>query len=327
VGIFKPEGIYPAMLTPFDEQGCVNETVLRQMVNWLIDEGVNGLFPLGSVGEFIHLNFEEKVKIMEIVCDEARGRVPVTPGTTESCAANCIKLTEKAKALGSAAVVIAPPYYLPVSQEQIEEHYEQVFEACPDVPVILYNIPLFSAPIDYDVIKRLSRFSSVVGMKESSGNMVDFMHYMDKVRLIGAELNILTGREEMLYAALAVGAKGAMCATVGIVPEIMVGIYQAWNAGDKDRALKMQFSVLQLIRAMFALPFPLGFKAALEIRGFNMGDSKRPLSDADQYNLQKVKSRLEIIFKQLGIDKVELDYVYRGKSSAAGERAGVAKES
>lgn len=302
--LFKPEGVYPAMMTPFDNQGNVNETVLRQLVNWLISAGVSGLFPLGSVGEFIHLSFEEKIRIIEIVCSEAGGRVPVTPGTTESCAANCIKLTEKAKDLGCAAVVIAPPYYLPSSQEQIEEHYEQVFAAVPDFPVILYNIPLFGTPIDYDVVKRLSRYSFVVGMKDSSGSMVDLMHYMDKVHLIGAELNMLIGREEMLYAALAVGAKGAMCASVGIIPEIMVGIYNAWSAGDKDKAMKLQFSALQLIRAMFALPFPLGFKAALETRGFKMGESKRPLSDADQYNYQKVKSRIEIILKQMGIGKV-----------------------
>jgi N-acetylneuraminate lyase/4-hydroxy-tetrahydrodipicolinate synthase len=304
VALFKPEGVYPAMVTPFDDRGHVNETELRKLVNWLIDEGVSGLFPLGSVGEFIHLSFEEKVRIMEIVCSETRGRVPVTPGTTESCAVNCIKLTEKAKTLGSAAVVIAPPYYLPVGQEQIEAHYEQVFAAVPDFPIILYNIPLFSVPIDYDVVKRLSRHPCVVGMKDSSGSMVDFMHYMDKIRLIGTELNILIGREEMLYAGLMVGAKGAMCGTVGIVPEIMTGIYKAWNVGDVEKAMEMQFSVLQLIRALFALPFPLGFKAALEIRGFKMGESKRPLSDADQYNYQKVKSRIEILFKQLNIKKV-----------------------
>ena len=91
--LFKAEGVYPAMLTPFDVEGYVNETVLRQMVNWPIDKGVSGLFPLGSVGELININFEGNVKIIEIVCDEARGRVPLIPGTTESCAANCIKLT------------------------------------------------------------------------------------------------------------------------------------------------------------------------------------------------------------------------------------------
>ena len=302
MGIFKPEGVYPALLTPFDDEGEVNDVVLRQMVNWLMSEGVSGLFPLGSAGEFIHLDIDERERIIQIVCEEAGGKVPVTPGTTASCASNCIKLTKKARDLGCDAVVIAPPYYIPVSQEQIEEHYEQVFAAVPKFPVILYNIPLFSTPIDYDVIKRLSRFPSVVGMKDSSGSMVDFLHYMDKVRLIGSDINILTGREEMLYAALAVGSKGTMSATVGIVPEIMIGLYRAWNDGNKERALELQFSVLQLVRAMFSLPFPLGFKAALEIRGFEMGKPKHPLSDADQYNYEKVKSRIEIVLNQLNID-------------------------
>jgi 4-hydroxy-tetrahydrodipicolinate synthase len=304
--IYKPEGVYPAMLTPFDKHGDVNELVLKQMVNWLIEEGVHGLFPLGSVGEFIHLTFEEKIRIIDIVCSEAKGKVPVVPGTTDSCASNCIKLTKKAKELGSAAVVVSPPYYIPVSQEQIEEHYEQLFLNVPEFPIILYNIPLFSTPIEYDVVKRLSRFSNVVGMKDSSGSMVDFMHFMDKVRLIGSELNIMTGREEMLYGALSVGAKGTMSATVGIVPEVMTRIYSGWCEGGFEKALMYQFEVLQLIRAMFALPFPLGFKAALEVRGFTMGPPKRPMSDADQYNYQKVKSRIEIVLKRLNIGRVAL---------------------
>jgi 4-hydroxy-tetrahydrodipicolinate synthase len=303
---YKPEGVYPAMLTPFDNNGDLNEFVLKELVNWLICEGVSGLFPLGSSGEFIHLSFEEKVRIIEVIKGENKGRVPLTPGTTDSCASNCIKMTRKAKELGCEAAVIAPPYYMPSTQEQIEEHYEQIFEAVPDYPIILYNIPLFSTPIDYDVVKRLSRYSWVVGMKDSSGSMVDFIHYMDKVRLVGSDLNILTGREEMLYSALAVGAKGTMSATVGVVPEVMISIYDAWINGSREKALELQFITLQLIRAMFALPFPLGFKAALEVRGFDMGESKRPLSDADQYNYQKVKSRIEIVLKQILKDKVKV---------------------
>ncbi len=303
---YRPEGVYPAMLTPFDENGAVNETVLRQLVGWLIEEGVSGLFPLGSSGEFIHFSFEEKVRIIELIINETNGRLPVTPGTTDSCAANCIKLTEKARELGCAAAVIAPPYYMPASQEQIEEHYEQVFQALGDYPVIIYNIPLFSTPIDYDVVKRLSRYDCVVGMKDSSGSMVDFMHFMDKIRLVGTDLNILTGREEMLFASLTVGARGSMSATVGVTPEIMTAIYRYWQEGESNKALNLQFQVLQLIRAMFALPFPLGFKAALEVRGFKMGDSKRPLSDADQYNYQKIKSRIEKVLKQLLGDKVKV---------------------
>ena len=293
--MFKPEGVYPAMLTPFNEEGKINEEELRRLIDWLIDEGVSGLFPLGSIGEFIHLNFEEKARIMEIAVEQSNGRVPVVPGTAASCASNCIELTRKARDLGCQAVVIAPPYYFPINQEMIEEHYEQVANALPDFPIILYNIPLFATPLSYDVVKRLSRIKNVVGMKDSSGSMVDMMNFMDKVRLIGEDLNILTGREEMLYATLMVGGNGTMSATVGVVPEVMVRIYRAWLEGDIEQARELQFSILLLIRAMWSLPFPLGFKAALEVRGFNMGENKQPLSDAEQFNYLKVKSRIHKI--------------------------------
>lgn len=297
--MFKPEGVYPAMITPFDEEGRINESELRSLIDWLINEGVSGLFPLGSVGEFIHLTFEEKTKVMEIAVDQARGRVPVVPGTAASCASNCIELTRKARDLGCHAAVIAPPYYFPINQEMIEEHYEQVAYALPDFPIILYNIPLFATPLSYDVVKRLSRIDNVVGMKDSSGSMVDMINYIDKVRIIGEKLNILTGREEMLFSALAIGATGTMSATVGVVPEVMTAIYRAWFDGDVERAKELQFSILILIRTMWSLPFPLGFKAALEIRGFNMGENKQPLSDAEQFNYLKVKSRIHKNLRKL----------------------------
>lgn len=286
------------MVTPFDDKGNVNETELRKYVSWLIDSGVSGLFPLGSVGEFIHMSFEEKVKVMEIVVDEAAGRVPVVPGTADSCAAKCIELTKAAKAIGCQSVVVAPPYYFPASQEIIEEHYVQLAKALPDFPIVLYNIPLFAQPISYDVVKRLSRMDNIVGMKDSSGSMVNLMHFMDKIKIAGEELNILIGREEMFLAGLMAGAKGTMSATVGVVPEIMSGIYNSWEQKDYDHAGQLQFSVLNLIRAMFALPFPIGFKAAMDIRGFNMGKPKQPLSPADQYNYSMVKSRIHKVLNQ-----------------------------
>lgn len=296
---FKPRGVYPAMLTPFDEEGNVNEKELRRMTDWLIRKGLHGLFPLGSCGEFIHLNFEEKVRVMEIVVDEAGGRIPVTPGTTETSFSKCLALTKKARDAGCQAVVISPPYYFPASQEIIEAHFEEIIRELPDFPLILYNIPLFSTPISYDVVKRLSRFNNVVGMKDSSGSMVDLLHYMDKVKIAGEDLSILTGREEMLFSALMMGAGGTMSATPGIIPEVMMEIYHAWQEGDYNRAIKAQFSMLNLVRAMFAVPFPLGFKVALEFRGFKLGEPMQKLSDAEQYNLFKVKSRIYKIMRQL----------------------------
>jgi N-acetylneuraminate lyase/4-hydroxy-tetrahydrodipicolinate synthase len=122
---------------------------------------------------------------------------------------------------------------------------------------------------------------------------------MDKTRLIGEDLSILVGREEILFPALMVGAKGCMTATAGILPEVMVGIYNAWREEDYNKARDLQFSILVLVRALFAAPFPLGFKTALEVRGFKMGPPQQPLSDAEYFRFMGTKSRIEKMMKPI----------------------------
>jgi 4-hydroxy-tetrahydrodipicolinate synthase len=296
--MFKPEGIYVAMLTPFTDDGVINEEELRRIVEFQITAGVHGLFPMGSVGEYIHMSRKEKIRMMEIIADQNRGRVRVTPGVGSSLPAESIILARKAKELGCDGVVVAPPYYFQLSQENIEKYFESIADAV-DIPIILYNIPLFSQPLSYDVVKRLARRNNVVGMKDSSGSMVDFLHFVDKVRIIGEDINILTGREETLFPCLMVGGKGCMTATSGILPEIMIGIYEACKAADYEQARELQFSILLAVRAMFSLPIPLGFKVAMEMRGFAMGPPKQPLSDAEHFKYRTMKARIEKIMQPI----------------------------
>ena len=296
--MFKPEGIYVAMLTPFTADGAINEKELRGIVEFQVTAGVHGLFPISSVGEYIHMAREDKFRIMEIIMEQNHGRARVCPGVGSSLPAESIILAKKAKALGCDAVVVAPPYYFPLSQENIEKYFESIADAV-DIPIILYNVPLFTQPLSYDVVKRLARRSNVVAMKDSSGSMVDFLHFMDKVRIIGEDIHILTGREETLFPCLMVGGKGCMTATSGILPEIMLGIYEAWRAGDYEKAKELQFSILLLVRAMFSLPIPLGFKVAMETRGFAMGPPKQPLSDAERFKYRTMKTRIENIMQPI----------------------------
>ncbi|MGD9180146.1 MAG: dihydrodipicolinate synthase family protein [Desulfobacterales bacterium] len=306
--MFKPEGIYVAMLTPFTDDGAINEEELRRIVEFQITSGVHGLFPISSVGEFIHMSQEEKIRMMEIIVDQNRGRVRVTPGVGSSHPAESIYLAKKAKAIGCDAVVVAPPYYFQLSQENIEKYFETIADAV-DLPVILYNIPLFTQPLSYDVVKRLSRRDNVVGMKDSSGSMVDFLHFIDKIRIIGEDINILTGREETLLPCLVVGGKGCVTATSGILPEIMTAIYDAWKADEYEKAKELQFSILLAVRAMFSLPFPLGFKVAMETRGFAMGPPKQPLSDAERFKFTTMSARIEKIMNPIleGLPKILKD--------------------
>ena len=292
--MFKPEGVYVAMLTPFDEEGSINEAELRRIVDFQINGGVDGLFPISSVGEFIHMSREEKFRMMEIVVDQNDGRVKITPGVGSSNPAESIYLAQKAKDLGCDGVVVAPPYFYQMSQENIEKYFEAIADGV-NIPNILYNIPLFTQPLSYDVVKRLSRHKNIVGMKDSSGSMVDFMHFMDKIKIAGEDIHMLTGREETLFPCLMVGGKGCMTATSGILPEIMVDIYQAWKKNEFEEARQLQTTILLILRTMFALPFPLGFKLAMEMRGFKMGPPKQPLSDAERFKYRNLKTRIEKI--------------------------------
>jgi 4-hydroxy-tetrahydrodipicolinate synthase len=296
--MYKPEGIYVAMLTPFTDDGSINEEELRRIVEFLIQSGVHGLFPISSVGEYIHMSREEKIRMMEITVDQNRGRVRITPGVGSTHPAESILLAQKAKELGADGVVVAPPYFFQLSQENIEKYFETISDAV-DLPMILYNIPLFTQPLTYDVVKRLSRRQNIVAMKDSSGSMVDFLHFMDKVQSIGQDICILTGREETMFPCLMMGGKGSMTGTAGVLPEIMIGIYEAWQKGDYERAKKLQFSILPAIRAMFSLPFPLGFKVALETRGFKLGPPKQPLSDAERLKFNTAKAEIEKILKSI----------------------------
>lgn len=289
--MFRPKGVYVAMMTPFGADGLVEEETLRRMVDFLIQRGVHGLFPVSSVGESVHLTMAERARVMKIVADEARGRVPVTPGVGTTRPDHSIELARQAAALGCDAVVVAPPYFYRISEEMVESYFQKIAQEIP-LPMILYNIPLFTQAISPATVGRLALRENVVGLKESSGSMVELIHFMDEVRQQGGELSFLCGREDMFFPSLAVGASGSMTATACILPEAMVAIYEAWNKGDWSQARELQMALVPLIRACFSIPFPIGFKLAMECRGFPMGPPLQPLSDPEARLLEPAKARI-----------------------------------
>ncbi|MHA2130114.1 MAG: dihydrodipicolinate synthase family protein [Promethearchaeota archaeon] len=301
--MFKPEGICVAMVLPYNDNGSINEEELKKTLNFQLDKGVHGFLPLGSIGEFIHLSEEEKVKVMKIVVETINGKAYVIPNVGSSHPGPAINLALKAKELGCSGVLIAPPYYYNLSNDMVEKYYEEIIDAI-DMPVILYNIPAFTQPLNYNVVMRLSQRKNVVGMKDSSGSMVDFLHFMDKTRLLGKDINFLTGRGETFFASLMMGAKGSITGIAAVLPEFMVAIFNHWKQQNYERARKLQFSILETIRAIGALPFPMGSKTALEIRGFNMGPPRQPFSDIVLSRYDSVKARIEKIIKPL-LEKIE----------------------
>lgn len=288
--MFKLSGIYPAMLTPLHDDGTVNEAELRRLVDFYIDRGLNGLFPVGSVGEGVHLSHSERLRCMSIVASQAAGRVPVTPGVPGSHPQACLELVREAAALGCQAVVVTPPYFYRPDARVVEQFFRTIADQSP-LPVILYNIPLFTQPLPYELVARLAEHPNVAGMKDSSGSMVDFLHFQDCIRLRGADIPLLTGREDMVLPALLMGGKGSMNATAAVMPELMSAIWQHLQAGETDEALRLQRALLAPIRLMFP-GLPNGFKLALQLRGFDMGRPLLPLDAAGEIALTDLRAPL-----------------------------------
>jgi dihydrodipicolinate synthase/N-acetylneuraminate lyase len=290
--MFKPQGVYPAMPTPFTANGDVDEAMLRRFVDYMIDGGLHGLFPVSTTGEGAFMDYETKCQVMRIVVEQAAGRVPVTPGIVAGDPRQCVKLAGYAKSIGCQAVVATPPFFFKPEPDVVELFLEYIADHI-DMPLILYNIPWFAQPLTYGNVERLTRKANVVGMKDSSGSMVDFVHFMAMAKASGRDVALLTGREDTFFACLCMGAEGCMTATASVVPEAMVAIYDAFKVGDRERARSLQFVVNDLIRVMAALPFPEGYRLGLEVRGLPMGPTVLPLSAREREARAAAKTVLE----------------------------------
>ncbi len=285
---FVPKGIIPAMVTPIDEKGRINEGALRKLTNHLIDGGSHGLFPVGSQGEFFSLTFEQKKEVIRIVVDETRGRVPVYAGTGAVTTREAIETTKMAQGLGVGAVSVITSYFLVPSQRELIEHYKAIAKACPDLPILLYSNPdRTQVPFPISTVLELAAVDNIVGIKDSSGDMSMTGEYIRLTR--GMNFHVLMGRDTLIYAALCYGATGSICATANVDPRVPVEIYEAFIAGDHKRALDAQFRLAPL-RVAFGLgTFPVVVKEALTMIGIDAGPAIPPVGPMTPENREKLR--------------------------------------
>ena len=285
---FVPRGIIPAMVTPIDETGRINEGALRKLTNHLIDGGSHGLFPVGSQGEFFSLTFEQKKAIIRIVVDETGGRVPVYGGTGAVTTREAIETTKMAQDLGVNAVSVITPYFLVPSQKELIAHYTAVAKACPDLPILLYSNPdRTQVPFPVSTVLELAAVDNIIGIKDSSGDMSMTGEYIRLTR--GMNFHVLMGRDTLIYAALCYGAAGSICATANVDPRVPVEIYEAFIAGDHKRALDAQYRLAPL-RVAFGLgTFPVVVKEALTMIGIEAGPAVPPIGPMTPENREKLR--------------------------------------
>jgi len=297
----KLRGIFTPNLVPLDGRGQINEGELRRYVDWLIERGVHGLYPNGSTGEFIRFTVEERRRIVKIVCDQAAGRVPVLAGAAEANVRETLAACEAYQEMGARAVAIVSPFYFRLGPESVYAYFREIAQHSP-IDVTLYNIPSFASPIDVPTIRRLSEFERVVGIKDSSGDVTFMCRMISAVRPLRPDFTFLTGWEAALVPMLVVGADGGTHATSGIVPELTRQIFDLTTSGALNEAVKLQLRLIELFDAMIlSADFPEGFRAAVDLRGFNFGKGRQPLSESQQVDRAALQRVLQCIMSDFGV--------------------------
>ncbi|TDF98710.1 4-hydroxy-tetrahydrodipicolinate synthase [Paenibacillus piri] len=273
--MFKPEGIIPAMITPFTPNDEIHEQAIRQMVNRFIDAGAHGIFCLGTNGEFFSLTYDEKVRIAEIVADEAKGRIAVYMGTGGISTREVVRLSRDMERIGIDALSVITPYFLPFSQKELIGHYSAV-AAATSLPILLYNIPARTGvSLEPNTVAELSGVPNIVGIKDSSGSFENILQYIERAE---PDFSVLAGTDSLILWTLLAGGKGAIAATANIAPELVVSIYELWKKGRLTEAQQNQNRLRPIRAAIQAGTLPSALKEALNMLGLQAGQARAPVA-------------------------------------------------
>ncbi len=276
-GEFRFQGAYPALVTPFDENG-VNEEQFRGLIDYVIKAGATGIVPCGTTGEFTSMKFEEKVEAFRIACDAAKGRVPVLAGTGAAYTGDVIKLTRRAAEFGADAALVVSPYFLKPSAKEIFEHYEKIANNS-DIPIFLYNIPqVTGVPLHWTLIDGLREIDGIVGLKDSSGDLINLTTILVRRP---EDFQVVVGHDEVALPALASGCDGAILASANVFPDRYIKMQAAIASGDMKEAIIIQRSIQKTIRIFVNKGGGLAIKAALNMMGVPVGEARPPLQVGD----------------------------------------------
>lgn len=291
---FKPHGIIPPIITPFTSDGKFNEPVFRQMINHLIEEGVHGIFPLGTTGEFYAITNDEARRILTVAVEEAAGRVPVYAGANHITTRGTIELVKIAEEVGADAASILTPMFITQTQAEIYEFYASV-AASTKLPIIIYNNkPKTNVTVEPATVVKLAQIDNIVGIKDSTGDFTNTEEYLRLTR-DNDNFSVLLGRDTLIYAGLCHGAVGAIASCANVAPRIAADIYDKFMVGDLEGALEAQFKLAPLRIATNMGTFPAVIKEGLVMEGYEVGKCLEPIAEL----LPEQKEILKTVLKEM----------------------------
>ena len=288
----KFAGSYVALVTPFQADGSVDFGKLRELVNWHLAQGTDGIVALGTTGESSTMSNEEDDEVARCIIETVNGQIPVIVGAGSNCTQTQLEKSRKYHDLGADGLLLITPYYNKANDEGMYRHFATVADAV-DTPVILYNVPgRTGCAISPACCARLAKHPNIAGIKEASGNI----SYTAKIaRLLGDDFCMFSGNDDMIVPVMSLGGCGVISVWANICPKECHDLVAAFAAGDVATARAMQLRYLELINALFCEVNPIPIKEAMNQLGMNVGGYRLPLCEISDAGRETVRRALEVI--------------------------------
>jgi len=286
------KGIITAMVTPMTENQELDFPATKILINQLINQGVDGLFILGTNGEAHLLDKEEKIEFAKLVVKQVDNRIPVYVGVGGNSTRETIELAIKMEGIGADALSVITPYFVSLTQSELVAHYKATAEAV-SIPLIIYNMPkLTGINVAPKTVAELAKIKNMIGIKDSSGNLENMKSYIEATR--NETFSVLSGSDSLVLDGLECGGSGAVTGISNLFPELFVMIYQNWLKGNLELSRKKQ-SEIEPFRGILRLgTVPSVLKESMNIAGISVGPARLPAMSPNEEVIKAIK---DIIFK------------------------------
>jgi 4-hydroxy-tetrahydrodipicolinate synthase len=284
------EGSFVALVTPFKDDESLDETKLKELIEFQIDGGIHGIVPCGTTGESPSLSEEEHDRVIELTVETVNGRVPIIAGTGSNSTMRTLRATEHAKAAGADAALIVTPYYNKPNQQGLYAHYMKVADSV-DIPIIIYNVPgRCGTDILSDTVAQLAEHPNIVGLKEATGEL---KRSSELVSMCPDDFVVLSGDDINTLPILSVGGKGVISVVANVNPGDIAETCNAFKAGNIELARKLHYKTMQLAVDLFIETNPIPAKTALMLMGKLNGKLRLPLAPLTPANQETLRQTLE----------------------------------
>jgi len=287
----KFQGAMTAIVTPFGEDGSVDIAALEAIVDWQIEQGIDGLVPCGTTGEGATLTDDESRQVIAAVVRRSNGRVPVVAGCGSNATTKTLEGARRAAGEGADALLVVTPYYNKPNASGMIAHYEAV-AAATELPVVVYNVPgRTGQDLGAEMILRLAQIDGVVAVKEASADLEQIAAVIEG-RPEG--FAVLSGDDALALPTVALGAEGIISVASNAAPAEMAALIRAARAGELDRARELHYRLLPLMRADFLETNPVPIKSAMECLGLCSGRVRAPLGAPTAATVRAMRSALKL---------------------------------